>query len=301
MEKETSPARQSSPSRKSSPSRRVLTLQKKKEILDAHEQEKSWVKLSKQFDLPDSTIRTIVSNKHKIISALDEGSEAKRTKVCSAKHPELESATVSWLKSARNQNIELSGPLIKEKAKELAERLNIKDFEASNGWLSNLKQRHSITLHSEQGEAGAVNIESLEEWRQTVLKSAVAEIEPIDDELAEMWNGLEEKEGELTDYIEADDYLTTAAVPTIEQIADEFLAVDDVMEEDEESEEIAEERPRVSENEAYKAMQIVQDYIQSNSANPAILKHADELDEYISKKCMEKRKQSKISDYFEKL
>ncbi|KAI1721989.1 hypothetical protein DdX_04282 [Ditylenchus destructor] len=181
MEKETSPARQSSPSRKSSPSRRVLTLQKKKEILDAHEQEKSWVKLSKQFDLPDSTIRTIVSNKHKIISALDEGSEAKRTKVCSAKHPELESAT--------------------------------------------------------------------------------------------------EKEGKLTDYIEADDYLTTAAVPTIEQIADEFLAVDD----------------------AYKAMQIVQDYIQSNSANPAILKHADELDEYISKKCMEKRKQSKISDYFEKL
>ncbi|KAI1692423.1 tigger transposable element-derived protein 4-like [Ditylenchus destructor] len=134
----------------------------------------------------------------------------------------------------------------------------------------------------------------------TISEEAVAEIEPIDDKLAEMWNGLQEKEGELTDYIEADDYLTTAAVPTIEQIADEFLAVDDVMEEDEESEEIAEERPRVSENEAYKAMQIVQDYIQSNSANPAILKHADELDEYISKK-WEKRKQSKISDYFKKL
>ncbi|KAI1726066.1 DDE superfamily endonuclease domain-containing protein [Ditylenchus destructor] len=72
MEKETSPARQSSPSRKSSPSRRVLTLQKKKEILDAYEQEKSWVVLSKQFDLPDSTIRTIVSNKHKILTEIFE-------------------------------------------------------------------------------------------------------------------------------------------------------------------------------------------------------------------------------------
>ncbi|KAI1700624.1 hypothetical protein DdX_16595 [Ditylenchus destructor] len=84
-------------------------------------------------------------------------------------------------------------------------------------------------------------------------------------------------------------------------ISYEFLVVDDEMEEDEESEEIAEERPRVSENEAYKAMQIVQDYVQSNPENPAILKHADELDEYISKKCIEKRKQSKISDFFKKL
>lgn len=68
--------------------------------------------------------------------------------------------------------------LFKEKAKELAVRLNIHDFEASQGWLSNLKQRHSITLHSEQGEAGAVNIESLEEWRQTVLKFVLTEFSP---------------------------------------------------------------------------------------------------------------------------
>ncbi|KAI1691908.1 hypothetical protein DdX_21568 [Ditylenchus destructor] len=64
---------------------------------------------------------------------------------------------------------------------------------------------------------------------------------------------------------------------------------------------IVEERPRVSENEAYKAMQIVQDYVQSNSANPAILKCSDELDDFISRECMKKRKQSKISDYFKKL
>ncbi|KAI1702551.1 hypothetical protein DdX_15450 [Ditylenchus destructor] len=50
-----------------------------------------------------------------------------------------------------------------------------------------------------------------------------AKLEPIDNELAEMWDELQDKEGELTDYIEADDCLTTAAVPTIEQIVDEFL------------------------------------------------------------------------------
>ncbi|KAI1701343.1 tigger transposable element-derived protein 4 [Ditylenchus destructor] len=108
MEKETSPARQSSPSR------RVLTLQKKKEILDAHESEKSWVKLSKKFnDLPVSTIQTIVSNKHKILSALDEGCQVKRSRLQPAKHGEIEKGIVSWMKSARSQNIELSGPLIK--------------------------------------------------------------------------------------------------------------------------------------------------------------------------------------------
>ncbi|KAI1723258.1 DDE superfamily endonuclease domain-containing protein [Ditylenchus destructor] len=52
---------------------------------------------------------------------------------------------------------------------------------------------------------------------------------------------------------------------------------------------ILQERPRVSENEAYKAMQIVQDYVQSNSANPAILKYSDELDDFISRECMKKK------------
>ncbi|KAI1714768.1 tc5 transposase DNA-binding domain-containing protein [Ditylenchus destructor] len=83
-----------------------------------------------------------------------EGCQAKRSRIYPAKHTELENAIVSWLKSARSQNIALSGPLIKGKAKEFAELLHIKNFEASDGWLARLKQRHSISLNSEQSEAG---------------------------------------------------------------------------------------------------------------------------------------------------
>ncbi|KAI1708382.1 tc5 transposase DNA-binding domain-containing protein [Ditylenchus destructor] len=238
--------------------RRVLSLQQKKDILDAHEKEKSWVKLSKQFGLPESTIQTIVSNKHKILSALDQGYQAKRSRLQPAKHPELEKATVSWLKSAKSQNIKISGPLIQEKAKEFAKDLNITNFEASNGWLSNLKQRHSISLHPEQaGEARVVSIESLEEWRQKVCTN-----------------------------------LLTAAVPTKEEIAYEFPpAIKEETKEDKGSEEITEDRPRVSEQEAYKAMQIVRDYIQSNYTDPAVLKHTDELEDIIRKDCMSKKKE----------
>ncbi|KAI1692742.1 hypothetical protein DdX_21088 [Ditylenchus destructor] len=55
----------------------------------------------------------------------------------------------------------------------------------------------------------------------------------------------------------------TAVIPTIEEVDDVFLAVN-------ESKEIAEERAHV-----WHAMAIVQDSIQSNYTDPAVLKHTD--------------------------
>ncbi|KAG8230187.1 hypothetical protein J437_LFUL006119 [Ladona fulva] len=51
----------------------------------------------------------------------------------------------------------------------LAELMDIPDFMASDGWLDHFKKHHGITFKTLQGEAGAVDSQSLLEWQQQVL------------------------------------------------------------------------------------------------------------------------------------
>jgi len=44
----------------------------------------------------------------------------------------------------RAQNATINGPLMMEKAKQLAITLEHQDFEPSHGWLERLKSRHNI-------------------------------------------------------------------------------------------------------------------------------------------------------------
>jgi len=55
----------------------------------------------------------------------------------------------------------------------LAEILKIGDFKASTHWLENFKNRHGIKFRTEQGEAAAVDLEKVEDWRQKVLNDAL--------------------------------------------------------------------------------------------------------------------------------
>jgi len=55
----------------------VISLQLKKEVIEASD-DKSLAELSKEFNLPRSSIQNIVSNKETILSAIDDGSESKR-------------------------------------------------------------------------------------------------------------------------------------------------------------------------------------------------------------------------------
>ncbi|XP_071444924.1 tigger transposable element-derived protein 4-like [Hetaerina americana] len=85
-----------------------------------------------------------------------------------------------WLEQARGQNLPLSGDLINEKAMKLAELMHIPDLMASDGWLDNFKKRHGITFKTVQGEAGAVDSQSLLEWKQQVLRPLLRQVSADD-------------------------------------------------------------------------------------------------------------------------
>jgi len=49
---------------------------------------------------------------------------------------------LDWFVAVRAKNIPISGPIIQEKAREIAVRHGNHSFKASNGWLSSFKNRH---------------------------------------------------------------------------------------------------------------------------------------------------------------
>ena len=71
-----------------------------------------------------------------------------------------------WYLLACSKNIYPDGPILKEKAKEIAEKLGIEGFKASNGWLDKWKQRHSIKRVSICGESGDVSGATVDSWKE---------------------------------------------------------------------------------------------------------------------------------------
>ena len=144
-----------------------------------------------------TTVKGIISKKDAIEAAIEAGVPSKRMKLKPSHHSKLDDGVLMWLKQARGQNLPVSGDLIKEKALKLAELMHIPNFMASNGWLDNLKKRHGITFKTVQGEAGAVDSQSLLEWQQQILQPLLGQFSADDvfnlDETGLFWRLLPNK------------------------------------------------------------------------------------------------------------
>jgi len=66
------------------------------------------------------------------------------------KYQKLEETLDLWFKEARATDINISGPIICNKAETLAKLMRHPEFQCSSGWLDRFKTRHSYTLHKDQ-------------------------------------------------------------------------------------------------------------------------------------------------------
>ena len=55
---------------------------------------------------------------------------------------EIDTAVFNWLSSIRAQNILVTGLLIQEQTRKVAESLGVAKFKTWNGWLGKLQKRH---------------------------------------------------------------------------------------------------------------------------------------------------------------
>ncbi|CAB4015343.1 tigger transposable element-derived 6-like [Paramuricea clavata] len=84
------------------------------------------------------------------------------------KNAEIDSALLAWFRKARSKNIPISGPILQEKAMQIAKALDVapSEFKALNGYLDRFKNRNNIKARFISGEVGDVNETTVDSWKE---------------------------------------------------------------------------------------------------------------------------------------
>ncbi|XP_063824881.1 tigger transposable element-derived protein 6 [Ostrinia nubilalis] len=123
--------------------------------------------VGRRFGFSRSTVSTIWKN---ILQAEADGKSAKKLK--KPQYEDLDPPMLAWFYNQRQNNVPVSGPIMKAKAEEIAKELGLTAFKASEGWLGRFKQRHHIDYGKINGEVQGVNAYLKVEYAPNDLSNA---------------------------------------------------------------------------------------------------------------------------------
>lgn len=143
--------------------RHILTLKEKIQLLEVYNAEKcSSRDLAKRFNIGKSQASDIIKKKEELIAKWQSNTNVnQRRSFFKTEGSNIDRLCYEWFIKARSKAIPMSGPLLKSKAKEIAESLGYHSFRASDGWLHKFRNRHNITFKTISGEAASVNPEDV--------------------------------------------------------------------------------------------------------------------------------------------
>jgi hypothetical protein len=82
----------------------------------------SKAEICREHDIASSTLHTILKDRNNIMSAFSSGSFQQKTKkIRKPDYEDVDCALHTWFQQDRSKNIQISGPILIEKGKELAE------------------------------------------------------------------------------------------------------------------------------------------------------------------------------------
>jgi predicted transcriptional regulator len=96
--------------------------------------------IAEKYEIPSSTLSTIIKNRTPTVQFAQEICNAANMKR-NRPRKKVNLAVLKWFSSVRNQNLPISGPILKKKALQFAESLGEETFKASTGWLDKFKKR----------------------------------------------------------------------------------------------------------------------------------------------------------------
>ena len=150
--------------------RQELDLKTRYEVIkfsDANPQE-STRKLAEKFSCGRTQIQRILLKRVEIVAAFEANASSDTKRSRQGKNVEIDSALLEWFRKARSKNISISGPILQEKALQIAKGLDVAppEFKASNGWLDRFKNRNGIKARFISGEAGDVSKTTVDSWKE---------------------------------------------------------------------------------------------------------------------------------------
>lgn len=157
---------------KSKNQKNSLSIEKKIEVLEALKS-KNQAAVAKEFNVDQSTISRIKKQEASLREVALVNGNLSRKRKRESPHEEIGNALIVWFEQMKAQNAPISGPLMMEKAKQLATGLGYESFNPTNGWLERLKNRHNIKFMKISGERAAADQVAAENWIQNVLPKEI--------------------------------------------------------------------------------------------------------------------------------
>ncbi|CAB5323547.1 unnamed protein product [Rhizophagus irregularis] len=131
------------------------------------------------INIKKPTISKILKDRERWLSITNNTSSTYRHR--EVKYPSLEQALSIWVKQALSKNMILSDNILREKAKEFAQDLNIAEnaIGFSNGWLGGFKSRNNLSKQRIHGESNSAPLSTLPELRAE-LQELISKYDPND-------------------------------------------------------------------------------------------------------------------------
>lgn len=151
--------------------RKCMSLQQRVEMIryaKDHPKE-GYRKIAEKFGIGRTQAHTILKERKEILALYERNSLSNQQKrVRSARYSDVNEALWQWYVICRNSNIPVSGTMLQEEGLLIAEKLGVRGFAASNGWLESFKKQHNIHNMAVAGEDGDVQQETIESWNERV-------------------------------------------------------------------------------------------------------------------------------------
>ncbi|NWH66932.1 TIGD4 protein, partial [Geococcyx californianus] len=162
--------------------KKSISIEEKVDIISAVESGQRKADIAAQYGIKKNSLCSIMKNKEKVLEAFESlRFDPKRKRLRTAFRTDLEEALERWCRLAQRLQVPVSGPMLRLKANDLAQKLGHSDFRCSNGWLDRFKSRHGLVLRAQPvGAAAAATAEAPALSYQKALPHYLNDYQPKD-------------------------------------------------------------------------------------------------------------------------
>ncbi|XP_037518472.1 tigger transposable element-derived protein 4-like [Rhipicephalus sanguineus] len=160
--------------------RKVLSFEEKFAIVNAVSADEKKKEVAARFNIPASSLSTILSAKDSIREAAESGTGSKKKRLKKSTYTYVDKAVFTWFLDTRARNVPISGAILQQKAKDFASVLGHDNFKARNGWLQGLKSRHGVVGRVSSGESSSADSDASASWVAEKLPGILDRYEAAD-------------------------------------------------------------------------------------------------------------------------
>lgn len=157
-----------------------LALADKVKVVQMLGENKSQTEIAANLGISQSQVSRIAKNQQQILIKWQTNDNPNRKRQRTGKDADVEAALKTWFTSSRGRDVPLSGPLLQEKAKDLAKTMNKPDFKPTSGWFCRWKERNAIVYKRVHGEKKDADEPAAERWITDVLPELIRNYKPED-------------------------------------------------------------------------------------------------------------------------